>query len=47
MPPTEDKDDDIKVNFYEKLEQIFDHFPRYHMKILLFNAKVGREGGYF
>ena len=27
------------------MEQVFDHFTRYHMKILLgdFNAKVGRE----
>jgi hypothetical protein len=42
---TEDKDDDIKYSFYEELEQVFDQFPRYHMKILLedFNAKVGRE----
>ena len=34
-----------KDSFYEELEQVFDHFPRYHMKILLgdFNAKVGRE----
>jgi len=31
--------------FYEELEQVFCHFPKYHMKILLggFNAKVGRE----
>jgi len=37
--------DDSKDSFYEELEQVFDHFPRYHMKILLgdFNAKVGRE----
>ena len=43
--PSEDKCDDSKDSFYEELEQIFDHFPRYHMKILLgeFNAKVGRE----
>jgi exonuclease III len=43
--PTEDKDDDIKDSIYEELEQVFDRFPRYHMKILLgdFNAKVGRE----
>jgi hypothetical protein len=41
---TEDKDDVIKDSFYEELEQVFDQFPRYHMKILLdFNAKVGRE----
>jgi hypothetical protein len=32
-PPTEDKDDDIKDTFYEELEQVFDQFPRYHMKI--------------
>jgi hypothetical protein len=43
--PTEDTDDVIKDSFYEELEQVFDQFPRYHMKILLrdFNAKVGRE----
>jgi endonuclease/exonuclease/phosphatase family metal-dependent hydrolase len=43
--PAEDKDDDIKDNFHEQLEQIFDHFPRYHMKILLgdFDAKIGTE----
>jgi hypothetical protein len=46
--PSEDKDY-IKDNFYEELEQVFDHFHRYHMKIVMgdFNAKVGREGGYF
>jgi hypothetical protein len=38
-------DDDIKDSFCEELEQEFDLFSRYHMKILLgdFNAKVGRE----
>jgi hypothetical protein len=42
--PTEDKIDDIEDRFYEELEQVFDKFLRYHMKILLdFNAKVGRE----
>ena len=42
---SKDKSDDSKDSFYEELEQVFDHFPRYHMKILLgdFNAKVGRE----
>jgi hypothetical protein len=37
--PTEDKID------FEELEQVFDKFPRYHMKIMLryFNARVGRE----
>jgi hypothetical protein len=43
--PTEDKDDVIKDSFYEELEQVFDQFPRNHMKTLLgdINAKVGRE----
>jgi hypothetical protein len=42
---TEEKSDDSKDRFYEELEQVFDHFPKYHMKILLadFNAKLGRE----
>ena len=41
----EEKRDESKDSFYEELEQLFDHFPKYHMKILLgdFNAKVGRE----
>jgi hypothetical protein len=33
--PTEDKIDDIKDRFYEELEQVFDKFPKYRMKILL------------
>jgi hypothetical protein len=43
--PTVDKDNIIKDSFYEELEQVFDQFSRYHMKILIgdFNAKVGRE----
>jgi exonuclease III len=43
--PTEEKNDDSKDSFYEELEQVFDHFPKYHMKIILgdFNAKLGRE----
>jgi hypothetical protein len=43
--PTEEKSDDSKDSFYEELEEVFDHFPKYHMKILLedFNEKVGRE----
>ena len=42
---SEAKSDDSKDSFYEELEQVFDHFPKYHTKILLgdFNAKVGRE----
>jgi hypothetical protein len=43
--PTEDKHNNVKDSFYEEHEQVFDQFPRYHMKIFLgdFNAKVGRE----
>jgi len=43
--PSEEKSYDSKDSFYEELEQVFDHFPKYHMQILLgdFNAKVGRE----
>jgi hypothetical protein len=40
----EDKYDDIKNSIYEEIEQVFDHFPRNHTKILVgeFNAKKGR-----
>jgi hypothetical protein len=31
--PSEDKSDDSKDNLYEELEQVFDHFPKYNMKI--------------
>ena len=43
--PSEEKSGNSKDSFYEELEQVFDHFPKYDMKILLgdFNAKVGRE----
>jgi hypothetical protein len=33
--PSEDKVNDIKYSFFEELEQVFDQFPSYHMKILL------------
>ena len=41
----EEKSDEAKDSFYEELEQVFDQFPKYRMKMLLgdFNAKVGRE----
>jgi len=43
--PSEEKSDESKDSFYEELEQVFDHFPKYHMKILLgdFNPKGERE----
>ena len=43
--PSDGKGDESKDSFYEELEKVFDHFPKYHIKILLgdFNAKVGKE----
>ena len=34
-----------KIVFYEELEQVLDHFHKYHMKILLenFNTKLGED----
>jgi hypothetical protein len=44
MTPAEDKND-VKHNFYEEVECVFDKFPKYHMTVLLgdFNSKIGRE----
>jgi hypothetical protein len=41
----EGKSDDSKDRFYVELEQVFDHFCKYHKKIPLgeFNAEGGRE----
>ena len=43
--PSEEKSEESKDSVYEELEEVFDHFPKYQMKILLgdFNSKVGRE----
>jgi hypothetical protein len=41
--PSEEKSDDSKDSFYEVLEQVYNHFPAYHMKILSFNAKLRRQ----
>ena len=43
--PTVNNNDDSKDNFYEELEQVFDHFPTCHMQIQLgcCKAKFGRE----
>jgi len=42
---SEEKIDESKDSFYEELEQVFYHFPKYHMKMLLgdFTAKVREE----
>ena len=41
---SEDKSEELKDSFYEELE-VFDHFPKYYMKILLgeFKAKLGKD----
>jgi hypothetical protein len=43
--PSEEKSGDPKNGSYEELQQVFYHFPKYHMKILSgdFNAKLGGE----
>ena len=43
--PSEEKSDEAKGSFYEELKRVFDHFPKYNMKMLLgdINAKLGRE----
>ena len=42
---SEEKSDDSKDSVYEELEQVFNHFHMYHMKIVLgiFNAKFGED----
>jgi len=42
--PSEDKSGHAKDSLCEELEQVFYHFPKYHLEILLgfFNTKVGR-----
>jgi len=35
MHQVREKSDESKDSFYEELEQVFDHFPKYHMKMLL------------
>jgi len=30
--PSGEKSDDSKESFYEELEQVFDHFPKYYME---------------
>jgi len=42
---SDEKSDDSNSSFYEELEQVFDHLPKYHMEILSgdFNAKWGER----
>lgn len=43
--PTEDKNEDIKNEFYERLDTVCDQLPNSNVKILLgdFNTKIGQE----
>ena len=43
--PSEKNSDDSKDRFYQELEKVFHHFPKYIKKILLgnFNSKLGKE----
>jgi hypothetical protein len=41
--PSEEKSDNLKDSLYEELEQVFDYFPRYHIKILL--GDLMQKGG--
>jgi hypothetical protein len=43
--PSEEKSDDSINTFYDELDQVFNDFPKYHLKVLLgdFNAKLERE----
>jgi len=31
--PSEEKSEESKDSFYEELEQVFDHFPKYHENV--------------
>ena len=46
MPaPSEEKSDDSKDSFYEELDQVFNHYRTYCMKIHLgdYNVRLGGE----
>jgi len=43
--PKEEKSDELNVRCYEELAQMFDYFPKCHMRFQLgnFNAKFGER----
>jgi len=45
--PSEEKSDNLKDSLYEEREVVFDHFPRYHMKMLLGDLMQNWEDGIF
>jgi hypothetical protein len=40
---TEDKAGDTKESVYEELEDVFDKFPKYHLKIMLRDFNNGES----
>jgi hypothetical protein len=42
--PSKEKNYESQDNVYEELEQVFDHFPKEHMKILLGNLNTKGRG---
>jgi len=45
--PSQEESDDSKDIFYEELEQVFNHFPKYHTEILLGDLTQKGEREYF
>jgi hypothetical protein len=45
--PNDEKRDDSKDSFYEELEQVFDNFSKYHMKMLLGDSMQNWEDRIF
>jgi len=45
--PSEEKSDDTKDSFYEELERVFDHVPKYHVKLLLTDIIQNLRGRIF
>ena len=41
--PSEEKSDDSKDSFYEESDEVFDHFSKKHMKILLGDISANVE----
>jgi hypothetical protein len=47
--PADDNSDDERERFHEEVQHMFDHFPKYNMKIFLreedmFKRSIGEEG---
>lgn len=43
--PSNEKDEEIKIQYYEELEDLYSKVPNYDIKIVIwdFNGKVGKE----